>query len=208
MLRHGRTTRNPDLNVFTGALTGFRASLAMGVLCAGSAQPLPAAAPLASAPQAVTTSAASASPEGQPLSPEAVAKLLPATVYFQGKTAPIQLRNAAAVPLGGAIVWAALVDTSGYASEVQERYQFYLVTEIPLLVGQTTLAAGAYGGGFLGERFLVMDLGGHTVAEGDLHQDPGMKRPRPLQMLPDSPDTVKLYLGRRWVQVKAVPRQR
>ena len=138
-----------------------------------------------------------------------MARLLPATVYFEGKTAPLQLRNAAAVRFGdNATVWASLVDTSGYASDVQARYQFYLVTESALLVGQATLAAGAYGGGFLGDRFLIMDLGGHTLAEGDLLTDPGIKRPRPLQILPDTPDAVKLYLGRHWVRLKALPSQR
>lgn len=81
-------------------------------------QPLHAA-PLAFAPQQSTTAAASASPAGPSLSSEAVARLLPATVYFQGKTAPLQLRNAAAVRFGDhTTVWASLVGTSGYASEV------------------------------------------------------------------------------------------
>lgn len=148
-----------------------------------------------------------ASIPGTPFTPEALQNLLPATVYFRGKSAPIQLRNAGAVRFGeDATVWAALVDTSGYATDVQERYQFYLVTETPLLLGGIKLAAGAYGAGFLGDRFLVMDLGGHTVAEGPLQLDPALKRPRPLQMLPDTPTSVKLYLGRHWLQLESASR--
>ena len=144
---------------------------------------------------------------GSPFTAAQLSDLLPATVYFQGKTAPLQIRNSGGTRfLSGAIAWAALVDTSGYASSVQERYQFYLVTEGPLRVGNTTLAAGAYGGGFMGDRFIMMDLGGHTVAQGSTLLDANLARPRPLQILPDSPDAVRLYLGRRWMQLQADPR--
>ena len=124
-------------------------------------------------------------------------------MYFQGKSAPLQLRNAAAAKLSGnAVVWASLVDTSGYATSVQERYQFYFVTEIPLQVGTAQLPAGAYGGGFLGDRFLLMDLGGHTVIQGPTQTDAALPRPRPLQFRPDTTDSVKLFLGKRWVSLR------
>lgn len=150
------------------------------------------------------TQAAPAKP-GIPFSAQALSSLLPATVYFQGRTAPLQLRNAAAVSFGeGAIVWAALVDSSGYATATQEKYQFYLVTEAPLRFGETSLPAGAYGGGFIGDRFILMDIGGHTVAEGPTQMDAALARPRPLQMLPESSSAVKLILGRHSVRLQAL----
>lgn len=137
-------------------------------------------------------------------SPEKLASLLPATVYFQGRSAAVQLRNAAGVSFGqNAIVWAALVDTSGYSTSVQERYQFYFVTETGLRFGDVHLAPGAYGAGYVGDHFLVMDLGGHEVGSGATTEDAALRRPRPLQMVADGPGSVKLYLGRRWVLVKA-----
>ncbi len=166
------------------------------------------AASLPSRAQQAAVKHTNASSDGVPLPADAVTKLLPGSVYFQGRTAPLQLRNAGAVHFGpDATAWVALVDTSGYATDVQEKYQFYLVTEAPLTMGGVKVAAGAYGGGFLGERFLLMDLGGHTVAEGRVESDPAMKRPRPLQLLPDTTDAVKLYLGRHWVQLKSSPGQ-
>jgi hypothetical protein len=133
-----------------------------------------------------------------------LATLLPPSVYFQGRTAPLQVRNAGGATLAnGGIVWASLVDASGYATSVQERYQFYLVTEGPLKVGDAQLAAGAYGGGFVGNQFVLMDLGGHTIAQGPLQTDAAMTRPRPLQIVPDTLSSVKLYLGRRWVSLQA-----
>ncbi len=142
-------------------------------------------------------------PQGAPLPADRLTHLLPETVYFQGRTAPLQLRNAAGTTFGhDAVLWVSLVDASGYATSIQERYQFYLVTEAPLRIGDSQLAAGAYGGGFLGNRFLIMDLGGHTVAEGPTTTDAAFPRPRPLQFVPDTPNSVKLYLGRRWVTLR------
>ena len=170
----------------------------------------PAATPAAAFHQTATTAAAQTKtqvlPPGMLLPPDQLAHLLPETVYFQGRTAPLQLRNAAGTTFGhGAMLWVALVDASGYATGIQERYQFYLVPEGPVRVGETQLSAGAYGGGFVGDRFLIMDLGGHTVAEGPAVADTVLARPRPLQFLPDTPSSVKLYLGRRWVTLRGAP---
>ena len=134
------------------------------------------------------------------LSAQEVESTFPATVYYLGKTAPLQLRNAAAVRFGPqAIFFAGLVDTSGYASGVQEVYQMYLVLEQPTQFGSATLPAGAYGAGFVKDHFVVMDLGGHTVAEGPTSADEHVARPRPLQIVQASGGTVQLYLGRRFV---------
>ncbi len=173
-------------------------SLATGL---GSAQ-TQASAPVEKSP--ATQAKSPVLSPGVPFSADQLAELLPATVYFQGRKAPLQVRNAGGTTLaGGGILWMALVDTSGYASSVQEKYQFYLVSEAPLIIGGERLPAGAYGGGFVGERFVLMDVGGHDVAEGATERDQAFARPRPLQLLPGSPNTVKLYLGRRWVSLQS-----
>ena len=155
-----------------------------------------------------TATGTSSTPQGAPFTPDKLASLLPATVYFQGRSAPLQIRNAAGTTFGNqATFWASLVDTSGYSTSVQERYQFYLVTEAGLRFGDVHLPAGAYGAGYVGDRFVLMDLGGHTLGEGSTQLDAALRRPRPLQILPDSPTSVKLYLGRRWVLLRADPGQ-
>jgi hypothetical protein len=143
---------------------------------------------------------------GTLFSADTLTAILPATVFFQGRSAPLQLRNAAGTSFGkDAIVWASLVDSSGYSTAVQERYQFYLVSEVPLQFGSLHLPAGAYGGGFLGDHYLIMDLGGHTLGEGPVATDTKFARPRPLQMVSDHSTSVRLYLGRRWVLLQADP---
>ena len=134
-----------------------------------------------------------------PVSADEIPKLLPPSVFFRGQTAPLQLRNAAAIRLpGGAVLFASLVDTSGYSSNVRERYQFYLVTEAPLTIDGKPLAPGAYGAGFLEDgTFVIMDIGGHDILLARTQRDDAMHRPRPLQILPGAtPNDLRLYLGR------------
>jgi len=129
-----------------------------------------------------------------------VQKLVPATVFYHGQSAPTQLRNAAGVKFtDGYYVLAALVDTSGYSTGVQAKYQAYFIAEVPLKVGGESLPAGVYGAGFVGEQFVITDVGGHdalTVSSGD---DAGLKRPLPLQFIADPAGGFRLYFGRKYV---------
>lgn len=136
------------------------------------------------------------------LTPAQLESLLPATVYFRDKTAPIQLRNAAGVRFGTAGDFlAAMVDTSGYASSVQETYQLYLITENAVVIGGQHLNPGAYGAGVVNGKFIVMDIGGHTLLQASATLDERMPRPRPLQLLSGSNGEVRLYVGRSWVAI-------
>lgn len=130
--------------------------------------------------------------------------LLPATVYFRGRTASLQLRNAAGVRFGSeGYFLAAMVDTSGYASNLQEKYQMYVITESALTIAGQNLNPGAYGAGMVNGKFMVMDVGGHTLLQADASVDTSMARPRPLQLLATSTGGFRLYLGRNWITVSA-----
>ena len=165
------------------------------------AQPLAAHGAGAGAASALPQAAA-AEGAAAVLTPAQLENLVPATVYFRGKTAPVQMRNAAGARFGAdGYVLAALVDTSGYASSVQETYQFYLITERALIIGGQRLPAGAYGAGVVKGKFLVMDVGGRMLLQADAAVDSAMPRPRPLQMVTGSDGGVRLYLGRQWVAI-------
>lgn len=128
--------------------------------------------------------------------------LMPPSVFYKGQVAPIQQRNSAGILFAPkTMMLVALVDTSGYASEVQQVYQGYLLTQVRLRIGSQELAPGAYGIGFVAaDRMLVTDLGGNTVLEAHVAHDEAMRRPNPLQILPDAtPGTYRLYLGRTYV---------
>jgi hypothetical protein len=136
------------------------------------------------------------------LKPAEMEKLFPATVYYDGQSAPAQLRNSGGVKFSdGHYVLASLVDTSGYSSSLTSKYQGYLITEVPLTIAGKHLAPGAYGIGFVAEdKFVVTDLGGNTLLSEPSKTDSGLARPRPLQITADQAGGFRLNAGRRYVQ--------
>ena len=133
------------------------------------------------------------------LGPAQTQHLLPPAVYFKGQSATTQIRNSGGVHFAdGTYLLAVLVDTSGYSSEVAQKYQAYLITENPIHVSGNPLPAGIYGVGFVGNQFLVMDVGAHTLLSVPSATDEAMKRPRPLEVI-GSHGSYRLYEGRRFV---------
>ena len=136
------------------------------------------------------------------LKPADMANLMPATVFFRGQVATVQARNSGGVKLAdGMLVLCALVDTSGYSTAVQQKYQAYFITEVALNINGQTLKPGAYGVGFVeGNKFLVMDLGAHDLFTTAGVHDAELKRPTPLQVLADTnPNRYRLYINRNYV---------
>jgi hypothetical protein len=133
-----------------------------------------------------------------------LSQVVPPGFYFQGRSAPVQMRNAAASRFGSnRYVIAGLVDTSGYAASVREKYQGFLVTDSPITIGGSELGTGAYGFGFTNDgKFLVMDLSGKEILSVPATKDDKLTRPRPL-MMKKSADGVQLYGGRSYVNVVA-----
>ena len=138
------------------------------------------------------------------------AKVIPATVFFRGQVASVQARNSGGVKLAdGMLVLCALVDTSGYSTSVQQKYQGYFITEAALAINGHALKPGAYGIGFVeGSHFLVMDLGGHDLFTVGGSHDAELKRPTPLQVLADTtPNQYRLYINRNYVVFSPAPPQ-
>jgi len=161
------------------------------LLCALAALPFPA-----------RTNAADSSASPAILKAGETTNLMPATVFFRGQVATVQARNSGGVKLpDGMFVLSALVDTSGYSSAVQQKYQAYFITEVSLDINGQTLKPGAYGVGFIeGNRFLVMDLGAHDLFTVGSTHDTELKRPTPLQVLDDTTTSrYRLYINRNYV---------
>lgn len=131
-------------------------------------------------------------------------KLLPDSVFFAGKSASTQLRNSAGLRFAdGQYTLAVLVDTSGYSTGVQEKYQGYLLSEVPLEIEGHALPAGAYGVGFVGSSFHVMDIGSHDLFLAAATHDEQMRRPVPLQILPGAAASeYRLCFGRNCVSLR------
>jgi hypothetical protein len=135
------------------------------------------------------------------LKPADTQKLLPASVYYKAQSATTQLRNSGGVKFAdGYFVLATMVDTSGYSSDVQAKYQAYFITEVPLKIGGQSLPAGIYGVGFVAnDKFIVTDVGAHDLLTVGTSTDAGLKRPTPLQVMADPAGGFRLYAGRRYI---------
>jgi hypothetical protein len=137
------------------------------------------------------------------LKPAEVEKLLPASVFYRGQQANTQLRNSGGVKFAdGFYVLTTLVDTGGYSTGIQAKYSAYFITEVPLKVGGQSLPAGVYGIGFVGDKFVVTDVGAHDVLTVDIGStgiDAGLKHPMPLQVVADPAGGFRLYIARKYV---------
>jgi hypothetical protein len=134
------------------------------------------------------------------LKPADMQRLVPTSVYYRGQQAPTELRNSGGVKFAdGFFVLATPVDTSGYSTGVQAKYQDYFITEVPLKIGGKSLAAGIYGVGFIGDKFLVTDVGAHDLLIVPTTDDALMKHPMPLQVTVDPDGGYRLYAGRKYV---------
>ena len=133
-----------------------------------------------------------------------LAHVVPTSFYFEGQSAPTQMRNAAAARFGAKrYVIAGLVDTSGYSTDVRAKYQGFLITDSPITVGGKELGAGAYGFGFSNDgKFNIFDVGGNALMSADATKDAALRRPRPLMMVKDK-DGVRLYAERSYVVIAA-----
>jgi len=147
-----------------------------------------------------TLSAAGQGAGGTVLTAAETTKILPASVWFKGQSATTQLRNSGGVKFAdGMYVLASLVDTSGYSSDVQEKYQAYFIAEVAIKIEGHDLAPGVYGVGFIaGDKFNVMDVGAHELFTVSSHKDTEMKRPMPLKVMADG-EGFRLYFGRNYV---------
>jgi hypothetical protein len=150
-------------------------------------------------------SAVASPPEGKEAvlkASEITGKLFPDHVFFRGQVAPVQMRNTAGIHFADdTYVLGGLVDSSGYSSDIRQKYQGYLITEVALEIGGQKLAPGSYGFGFVtGDKLVVMDLGAHDVLQASSTKDTEMKRPIPLQIV-GAGGKYRLYAGRDYVDV-------
>ena len=129
-------------------------------------------------------------------------KLVPSAYFYRGQSATVQIRNSGAVRTKDAkYVIAALVDTSGYASDVAAKYQGLFITEVKVKIEGTELAPGEYGFGFVGDKFVITDVGANDVFSVSSKADNDLKRPVPLKIVPEGSE-YRLYHGKKYVTVQ------
>jgi hypothetical protein len=129
--------------------------------------------------------------------------------YLEGNAIPTQKRNT--VMLKGAdgkrLVFS-LLDTTGYSTEIQQKYLGMLIVERPVTLGTAKVGAGAYGFGLKKPQppegpgtLFVYDVGGAKVAEAAASHDGEIARPVPLQVVTKDGKS-RLYVGRHSVEIQ------
>src|SRR6185369_10683170 len=77
----------------------------------------------------------SAQDRGVVLAGAELTQVVPPGFYFQGQSAPTQMRNSAAARFGTRrFVIAGLVDTSGYAADVRAKYEGFFISDSPISI--------------------------------------------------------------------------
>jgi hypothetical protein len=136
------------------------------------------------------------------LTSDELQKAVPTEYFYRGQKAPVQMRNATGFQLAdGKMTLFSLVDNSGYASSIQQKYQGLLITESKLNIGGSELVPGEYGFGFVEGKFLVTDVANNDVLSAASQTEQDLKRAVPLKVVEDG-GGYKLYAGKKWVALK------
>ncbi len=139
----------------------------------------------------------------QILTGDALKKVVPVSYFFAGQSAPVQTRNSVALKTaGGHFVLAGLVDTSGYSTAIQEKYQGFFITETKLTFDGAKLDPGEYGFGFKEGKFLVMNVASTDLFSVPSPTDEQVKHAVPLKLEKDG-EGYRLYAGKKYVAFKA-----
>jgi hypothetical protein len=131
--------------------------------------------------------------------------------YLEGNAIPTEERNAAllATPSGQRLLLA-LIDTTGYSSEIKQKYIGMMISEGSVNVCGQSVGIGSYGFGL--ERpevpskeegmFHLYNQAGHEIFSCTAEGDAELKTPKPLQVILAKDGTPWLYLGRFRVELK------
>ncbi|HUY15374.1 MAG TPA: hypothetical protein VMX16_17360 [Terriglobia bacterium] len=120
---------------------------------------------------------------------------------------PVEKRNAALIktPQGSRLLFA-LLDTSGYSSQVQQKYIGMIIAEGKVRICGHWLGTGSYGFGLTKPvpagpgpaEFKFYDQAGIQLASCPAARDEKLQQPRPLQVQWNGQTEARLYVGRYW----------
>ena len=137
---------------------------------------------------------------------------VPRDFYLEGNAIPTEKRNAVLLKSpAGARLLLALIDTTGYSSQIRQKYIGMMIAEGAVSVCGVQLGVGSYGfgldkpapGSSEGARFLLYNQAGEKIGDCSAEKDARIKQPRPLQVVLIQAEPARLYLGRYRVELAA-----
>ena len=136
---------------------------------------------------------------------------IPNDFYLEGNRIPVEKRNAALVktPAGARLVLA-LIDTTGYSSQIRQKYIGMVITEGAVSICSVTLGVGSYGFGLEkpastsneDAKFFLYNQAGEKVGDCAAPKDTAVKQPKPLTVVVSKEVGTRLYLGRYFLELK------
>jgi hypothetical protein len=136
---------------------------------------------------------------------------VPRDFYLEGNAIPTQKRNAVLVRLpSGARALFALIDTTGYSSEIVTKYVGMMVTEGDVSVCGQKVTAGSYGFGWSRPaagvdgpgKFSLYNQAGAKLTECTTPRDANLKQPTPLKVVVNQDGSARLYYGRHGLDLQ------
>ena len=136
---------------------------------------------------------------------------VPTDFYLVGEHIPVQKRNAVLLKTEkGSRVVLALLDTSGYSSQVQQKYVGMLISEGKISVCGNSIGVGSYGFGLdrptapsnVDAKFMLYNQAGEKVGECAVKKDESLKQPKPLGVTTAKGAPAKISLGKYTLEIK------
>lgn len=133
------------------------------------------------------------------LSTTDVRSISPTSYYYAGHAASVQMRNTAGIRTqDGKNILAGMVDTSGYSTAIQQKYQGFFITEAKIHIEGTEVGPGQYGFGFMNDRFILTNVAAEDILNVVSKTDDQLKRPVPLKATEED-GGYRLYAGKKYV---------
>jgi hypothetical protein len=145
------------------------------------------------------------------MSGKAFESAIPNDFYLEGNRIPVEKRNAVLLKTpGGARLIFALVDTTGYSSQIKQKYIGMVISEGSVSVCNLPLTVGSYGFGLekpattsSGEaKFFLYNQAGEKVGDCAAKKDSAVKQPKPLNIVLSKEGGARLYLGRYFLELR------
>lgn len=135
---------------------------------------------------------------------------VPRDFYLEGNAIPVEQRNTVLIRTPAETrVLIGLIVTAGFASQLQQKYSGMLISEGHLSICRKRAVIGSYGFGVhhphsleQPAQFLLYNQAGDQIMECNMEKDLHMREPKPLQVMIESTDSARLYLGRYWVELR------
>jgi hypothetical protein len=147
----------------------------------------------------------------EPVSADAFTRAVPADFYLEGNRIPVEKRNTAVLKnANGARMVIGLIDTTGYSTQIKQKYIGMLITEMPISVCGIAVGVGSYGFGLdrpaptstADAPFKVYNQAGEKLGECAAKKDDSIKQAKPLATITPQGGPAKVYLGKYVIEIR------